>query len=203
MLLKRIFRLFIGFFTIATGTQLTLHSELGMNPWATFHQGVAMNTALSFGQVSQLTGLVIILLSLLIKIRPGIGTVLNMIAIGLFIDLISYFHLLPTATTPVWRIAYLIAGLIVFNYGIYIYLSAQLGAGPRDGLFVGLSKITGKTVTVIRPMIEVTVLLIGILLGATIGVGTVVNALLGGWILQRIFAFHKFEPKSKAVPAKI
>lgn len=197
MTIRKLVQLFLGFFIIAIGTVLNLKSNLGMNPWGAFHQGVALNTPLSFGQVSQLTGLIIILLSLFIKIRPGIGTILNMITIGIFVDWIQKTNFIPTPNTLPLKFMYLLVGLFIFNYGVYLYLSTELGAGPRDGLLVGLVKITGKTVTTIRPMIEITVLTIGVLLGATFGIGTIVNALLGGWVLQRIFSFHNYTPKSK------
>lgn len=197
MTIKKLAQLFFGFFIIALGTVLNLQSNLGMNPWGAFHQGIALNTPLSFGQVSQLTGLLIIALSLFIKIRPGIGTVLNMITIGIFVDWIQKINLIPIPESLIVKLTYLLIGLFIFNYGVYLYLSTELGAGPRDGLLVGLVRITGKTVTTIRPMIEITVLTIGVLLGATFGIGTIVNALLGGWVLQRIFSFHNYTPKSK------
>lgn len=194
--MKKYLKLILGFIVISLGTNLTLHSNLGMNPWGTFHQGISLISPLTFGQVSQLTGLVIIALSLFIGIRPGIGTVLNMILIGIFVDLIEKFNLIPSPDALWIKFAYLFIGLFIFNYGVYLYLSVNLGAGPRDGLLVGLVILTGKTVTLIRPLIEITVLTIGILLGATYGIGTIVNALLGGWILQRIFKFHNFVPTS-------
>ncbi len=194
MRLKAIPKLLIGFFVIAIGIQMTILADLGMNPWGTFHQGVAKITPLSFGQVTQVTGLAVIIFSLFFKIKPGLGTVLNMLFIGAFVDFIKFFGLVPQPNALAFKILYLLVGMFLFNYGVYVYLSCRLGAGPRDGLLVGLVKITGKTVTTIRPLIEITVLVIGIILGGTFGIGTIINALAGGWMLQQIFDFHKFSP---------
>lgn len=191
----RLPKLVLGFIIIAIGTNLTLYANLGLNPWGTFHQGVTNITGLTFGVVSQLTGLLIIILSLTIKIYPGIGTLFNMYFIGLFIDIIDRLNIIPKVDNLTVRIVYLLIGTILLNYGIYVYISCLLGAGPRDGLLVGLVKITGVSVSIVRPAIEITILVIGILLGGTYGIGTIVNAIGGGYILSTIFKLHNFNPK--------
>lgn len=193
---KHLPRLILGFVIIALGINLSLYADLGTNPWGTFHQGVSRITPLTFGQVTQLTGVVIILLSLIIKIYPGIGTILNMLFIGLLVDWMDALNLISTPDSMAMKIVFLIIGTFLFNYGVYIYLSCELGAGPRDGLMVGLVKITGKSVSVIRPIIEVTIVIIGIFLGGSYGIGTVINAFGGGYVLNTIFDFHKFNPKA-------
>lgn len=195
---KTIFRLpklMFGFIIIAIGINLTIYANMGLNPWGTFHQGISSITGIRFGTVSQLTGIVIILLSLLIKLYPGLGTILNMIFIGYFVDLFDKIQLIPIIDTLPFRIIYLLSGTFLFNYGIFVYLSCELGAGPRDGLLVGLVKMTGLSVSVMRPIIEVTIVAIGIFLGGSYGVGTLLNAFGGGYILNVIFNFHKFNPK--------
>lgn len=197
--LKRTFnhlpKLFLGFIIIAIGTNLTIYANLGLNPWGTFHQGVSNITGLTFGVVSQLTGILIIMLSLTIKIYPGIGTLFNMYLIGVLIDLFDKLNFIPEANDLVSRFVYLIVGTLLLNYGIYVYISCLLGAGPRDGLLVGLVKITGVSVSIIRPAIEITILIIGILLGGSYGIGTIINAVGGGYLLNVIFKIHKFNPK--------
>jgi uncharacterized membrane protein YczE len=185
----------LGFIIIAIGTNLTLYANLGLNPWGTFHQGVSHITGLTFGVVSQLTGILIIILSLTIKIYPGIGTLFNMYFIGVLIDLFDRMNFIPQTSNLGVRFIYLILGTLLLNYGIYVYISCLLGAGPRDGLLVGLVKITGVSVSVVRPVIEITILLIGIMLGGSYGVGTVINAVGGGYLLNAIFKLHKFNPK--------
>ena len=193
--IKQLPRLMIGFVIISIGTILTLHSNMGLNPWGTLHQGISVQTGLTFGLISQLIGIVIIVFSLILKIYPGVGTVLNMIFIGFFVDLINNLNLIPQTDSLIIRTLYLLSGTFLFNYGIYIYLSCQLGAGPRDGLLVGLVKITGISVSIMRPIIEVTVVVTGIVLGGSYGVGTLLNAFGGGYILNSIFKFYHFNPK--------
>ncbi|GAB6106866.1 YczE/YyaS/YitT family protein [Fusibacter bizertensis] len=194
--LLRLPKLMLGFIIIAVGINLTIYANMGLNPWGTFHQGVSNITGIRFGTVSQLTGIVIILLSLFIKLYPGIGTILNMIFIGYFVDLFDQLHLIPLPDTFTIRTIYLLLGTLLFNYGIFVYLSCELGAGPRDGLLVGLVKMTGLNVSIMRPIIEVTIVAIGILLGGSYGVGTLLNAFGGGYILNTIFNFYKFNPKA-------
>ena len=188
-------RLMLGFIIIALGTNLTIYANLGMNPWGTFHQGVSSITGLSFGLVTQLTGIIIILLSLFIKIYPGIGTLLNMFFIGFLVDSFDVMHFIPQSDLISVRTVYLILGTFLFNYGIYVYMSCGLGAGPRDGLLVGLVKLTGLSVSIMRPIIEVTIVITGILLGGSYGIGTLLNAFGGGYILNAVFRFYKFNPK--------
>lgn len=188
-------KLILGFIIIAIGINLTIYADMGLNPWGTFHQGVSAITGLKFGLISQLTGVLIIALSLFIKIFPGIGTLLNMYFIGFLVDLFDGLSFIPIPDSMSIKVVYLIIGTIMFNYGIYVYLSCELGAGPRDGLLVGLVKLTGINVSVMRPIIEITILVTGIFLGGSYGLGTLFNALLGGSILHYIFLFHKFNPK--------
>lgn len=193
--LKNLPKLMLGFIIIAIGINLTLYADMGLNPWGTFHQGVSAITGLKFGVISQLTGVLIITLSLFIKIFPGIGTLLNMYFIGYLVDLFDGMAIIPLPDTYILKILYLVIGTFLFNYGIYVYLSCELGAGPRDGLLVGLVKLTGINVSIMRPIIEVTILITGIMLGGSYGIGTLFNALLGGSILHYVFLFHHFNPK--------
>lgn len=188
-------KLMLGFIIIAVGINLTIYADMGLNPWGTFHQGISAITGLKFGLISQLTGVLIIALSLFIKIYPGIGTLLNMFFIGFLVDFLDGLSIIPMPETTFIKVLYLVIGTLMFNYGIYVYLSCELGAGPRDGLLVGLVKLTGINVSVMRPIIEITILITGILLGGSYGLGTLFNALLGGSILHYVFTAHKFNPK--------
>lgn len=190
-------KLFAGFLFCALGVTLMLTAGIGMNPWGTFTSGLVNVTGLSFGRLSQLIGFTIILGTLFMRIYPGIGTVLNMFFIGFFIDLIkSSGYITQPGSFPTQMIMCL-TGLTVFSIGVYLYISCGLGAGPRDGLMLALIRITGKSVSIIKPAIEITVIVLGILLGGPIGIGTVLVALLGGKFLDVIFDAMKFDPKEK------
>lgn len=195
-IIKKLPKLFIGFVLCSLGITLMLTANIGLNPWGTFTSGLVSITHLSFGRLSQLIGLSIIVLTIPLKVVPGVGTILNMIFIGLFIDLFKSFGFLVQPSTFFTQLLMCLVGLVIFSYGVYMYISCGLGAGPRDGLMLSLIKITGKSATVIRPAIEVTVTFLGFILGGPLGIGTVLVALLGGKILDVIFTLHHYDPKS-------
>lgn len=194
-MIKKFIRLLLGFFLVALGIFLMRQSHLGLNPWGTFHDGVSKLSGLRYGTVTQLTGLVIILLSLILKIKPGVGTILNMILIGQTINLIEILDFIPLANNIILRFVYLIGGLWLLSFGLYYYMTAKLGAGPRDGLMIGLVKLTPFNVTLIKTTIEISALLVGYLLGGAVGVGTIIAALLSGVFLNTILVWRNFDPK--------
>lgn len=193
--IKKIPGLLLAFVICAYGLAQMKNVNIGMSSWATLNLGIAFKTGIGYGKASQLIGLAIILFSLSLKIYPGIGTILNMYFIGLLVDIIDKYNLTIIPENNILKIVALFWGLIVLSYGIYSYLRFELGAGPRDGLMVGLVKITGISVRYIKPLIEITVLLIGFLLGGTIGIGTIIVTFSGGYVLDEIFKWKNFNPQ--------
>ncbi|PAB58632.1 hypothetical protein CCE28_14210 [Anaeromicrobium sediminis] len=193
--MKKLPSLFIGFFLCAYGIAQMKGANIGMNSWGTLNLGLVNKFAVEFGRVTQIIGILVILFSLTLKIYPGMGTILNMYFIGMFIDMIDKVHIIWRPETYPLKVVSLFLGLLIFNYGVYFYIRQELGAGPRDGLMVGLIKITGLSATYIRPAIELTVLVVGYLLGGIVGIGTVIVTLCGGYILNKIFVFNGFDPK--------
>lgn len=193
--IKKIPGLLFAFLFCAYGIAQMKNLNIGMHSWATLNLGITNITDLKFGFISQLVGLTIILISLLLKIYPGIGTLLNMYFIGLFIDIIDKYHLTLVPENYFLKFFLLFLGLGIFSYGIYSYLHYELGAGPRDGLMIGLVKTTKISVKYIKPSIELTVLIIGVLLGGTVGLGTIIVTFSGGYILDLMFKWKKFNPK--------
>ncbi len=179
VLATRLALLVAGLFLFAYGITMTLGSGLGLSPWDALHQGLSRHTPLSFGQASIAVGGVIILGSALLRVRPGLGTVCNMVLIGACIDLLAAMHLtLDARQAPVLlRIALHLAGVAVVGLGSALYLKAALGAGPRDSLMLALSRLLGVRVGIVRALIESSALALGFLLGGTIGVGTLLFAL--------------------------
>lgn len=195
-IIKKLPKLFFGFLLCALGINLMLTAGIGLNPWGTFTSGLESITHLSFGKLSQLIGLLIIVLTLPLKIVPGIGTILNMIFIGMFIDLFKSLNFMVQPSTFILQLIMCIVGLSILSYGIYMYISCGLGAGPRDGLMLALIKITGKNATVIKPTIEITVTILGLILGGPLGIGTILVALIGGKFLDIIFTMNSYDPKA-------
>ncbi len=169
-----------------------LRAGVGLGPWDVFHEGVALRSPLSVGQAIVATGLALLAFAALVaRIRPGLGTVLNMLQVGLWVDLFLGSSLIPRPDGW-WSGAALFAlGLVLNGMATGLYLSAGLGAGPRDGFTLGLARLVGTTVARARTLVEVTVLLTGWALGGTVGVGTLVFAFTIGPQMQawiRVFA---------------
>lgn len=192
--LLRWLRLFGGLWLFGTGIALMVNARLGLAPWDVLSQGVALRTGLRIGTVTMLVGAVVLLLWFLIRERPGIGTVANIVLIGQAINLT--LPLLPEFESVPIRFLELLLGMLVLGLGSAFYLGARLGAGPRDGLMLGLHRRTGWSIRVTRTVIEVCALTVGWLLGGTVGVGTIVLALGIGPVVQ--FMIRLVDPRSAA-----
>jgi uncharacterized membrane protein YczE len=168
-LTQRLIRCTCGLALFGVGINMFVAGNLGLAPWDVFHQGVSEMIDVPLGLVLEATSLVVLLLWIPLHIRPGLGTILNALEIGLVV----YFTdgLLPTTDALAARLAYVIGAVLVIAVGSAMYIGAGLGSGPRDGLMLGLAQ-RGISVRVARTVIEVTVLVFGLLLGGTIGVGT-------------------------------
>jgi len=186
-MLKRLFFLFWGLFLYGIGIVMTVKSNLGTGPWDAFHLGITNHLPLTMGQVSQLTGVIIILVSFILGVKPGLGTIANMYFIGLFIDLIMESNLINTPHNLFYQLLLLLGGVIVIGWATFFYLSAAWGAGPRDGFMLGAIIKTGWPVWKIRTVIEVTVSIMGYLLGGPVGIGTLIVAFTLGPSIQWAF----------------
>ena len=172
---RRLAQLYAGLVLYGASMALQIRAGLGLDPWDVFHQGVAEHTGLSFGTVVIITGVVVLLGWIPLRQRPGIGTVSNVIVIGVAVDVM--LALLPAAGSDPVAVAMLLAGVGLNGVASGAYIGAGLGPGPRDGLMTGLVARTGGSIRVVRTSIEVTVLAVGAALGGTVGLGTVVYAL--------------------------
>ena len=178
---ERIARCVLGLAVFGIGIALLIDANLGAAPWDVFHTGVAELTGLAVGQVTIITGVVLLLLWIPLGETMGLGTILNAIEIGLVVDVM--LPLLPEPDLLVARTAMMFGGVVVIAIGSGLYIGAGLGPGPRDGLMTGFAK-RGISIRVARTSIEVTVLAIGIALGGAIGVGTAVFAIGIGPLVQ-------------------
>lgn len=185
---KRIIFLFWGLFLYALGIVMTIKSNLGTGPWDALHLGIVNYLPFTMGQVSQLTGLVVIALGWAMGMKPGWGTILNMYFIGFFIDLLMGGNWVSIPGSWLGRVAILLGGVVVIGWASYFYLTAALGAGPRDGFMVGSVHKTGWPVWKVRTLIEASVAVMGYLLGGPIGVGTLIIAFTLGPSIQWSFS---------------
>ena len=179
---RRLGQLLVGLFLYGFTMALMVRSGLGLDPWDVFHDGLARRTGLSFGQVVIVVGALVLLLWIPLRQRPGIGTVLNVVVVGLAADLGLDWVAQPDGSW--WRIALLVAGIVGNGFAGALYIGAALGSGPRDGLWLGLVRRTGGSVRRWRTVVEVTVLSAGWLLGGSVGIGTVLYAMTIGPLVQ-------------------
>jgi uncharacterized membrane protein YczE len=191
-LVRRLTQLYAGLVLYGVSMALLIQSNLGLDPWDVFHQGLANRTPFSFGVIVILVSVVVLLLWIPLKQWPGIGTISNAIVIGLVVD--GALLLIPQQTQWPLRIAFMLGGVVLNAVATAAYIGARFGPGPRDGLMTGLVRKTGKSVRLIRTAIEVTVLAAGWLLGGTVGIGTVVYAFGIGPLV------HLFLPKLAIAP---
>jgi uncharacterized membrane protein YczE len=183
-----------GLFVFSLGIICFLESRLGLPPWDVLHQGIAKRTPVSFGVANELVGVIVLLVAWRLGARVGIGTVGNAVLIGFFIVLLQPLHgVHRLSELPLTgRIALLAVGLVLFGVGSAFYIGAGLGAGPRDSLMLVGARRTGVRVGAVRAAIEISVLVVGVVLGGRVGIGTVVFAALIGpaveasfWLLSR------------------
>ncbi|NLK63685.1 MAG: hypothetical protein GX289_01175 [Tissierellia bacterium] len=196
--LKKLIQLIIGLFLYALGLVLCIYANIGLAPWDAFGIGVSKVTGISYGNVSIITGiLILVVLVLIFKEKIGFGTIFNTILIGAFADLIINFKIIPYMTKFFSGIIMLLAGQIVICYATYLYIDVGLCSGPRDTLMVALGKrFPNIPIGLVKSSIEGTVLLIGWLLGAKVGLGTIIYVFSIGFTLQTMFKLLKFDVKS-------
>jgi uncharacterized membrane protein YczE len=178
----RTLRLFTGLFLFALGVVMTLRAELGISPWDVLADGIELNTPLSFGQAVIAIGAALIAVSFFFNVRPGPGTIANMIFIGLFADMLLATDIGGGLDDGhlVTRLAVLLGGVAVIGLGSAFYIGAQLGAGPRDSLMVSVATRTNLSVRLSRTLIEGSALIVGIILGGSFGIGTAIFAVTIG-----------------------
>lgn len=166
---QRLTRCIVGLALFGLGISMFVTAELGLAPWDVFHQGVSRHTGLSLGWVIEIAGFVLLLLWIPLHQRPGVGTILNAVEIGLVVNLIGDH--LPSTDRLIPRLAYVVGAVTVIAIGSGLYIGAGLGTGPRDGIMVGLAS-RGYSVRMTRTVLEAVVMAVGITLGGHIGVGT-------------------------------
>lgn len=194
-------RLLLGLFGFALGVVLTLRASLGISPWDVLHDGLSIQTPLSFGMAVIAVGLVLLLLSLAAGIKPGPGTVANMLLIGVFADLMLATGLgdgLHDRAIAI-RLPLLLAGVAVIGLGSALYIGAQMGAGPRDSLMVAVATRFGVRVGVARAIVEGSALVAGILLGGQVGPGTVLFAVAIGPSVDVSFRLFRMDSAGRTV----
>ena len=179
---ERVVRCVAGLFLFGLGITFFIRAELGLAPWDVFHKGLSEKLDVPIGNVIIGVGVLLLLLWIPLKQKPGLGTILNAIEIGLVVNLTK-----PIVGHPdhiVGRLGLMVAGLLIVAFGSALYIGAGLGPGPRDGLMLGLSE-RGISIRLARTCVEITVLIAGVALGGPVGLGTIAFTFGIGPMVQR------------------
>jgi len=179
---RRLAQLFLGLFLYGWSMAMMIRSTLGLDPWDVFHDGIVRRTGLSFGSVVILVSVAVLVLWIPLRQWPGLGTLCNAIVVGLATDV--GLLLMPAPDALEVRLPLLVTGVVANGLAGALYIGSQFGPGPRDGLMTGLVRRTGRSIRLVRTGLEVSVLVIGWLLGGLIGIGTVLYALAIGPLVQ-------------------
>ncbi len=188
----RLARLLLGLATFGAGEALLVVSDLGNSPWTVFAEGFGEQTAIGVGAATVVLSVLVLLAWFALRQTPGLGTILNALLVGVLLGLV--LELMSTPDALVWRYALVVAGIALVGAGSGLYLGAQLGAGPRDGLMIGLHRRTGVSVRFVRTALEVAVVVAGVVLGGTAGIGTLAFAVLIGPAVQASLLLMRTAP---------
>jgi uncharacterized membrane protein YczE len=181
-LARRLPQLYVGLFLYGVSLAMMVRGALGLAPWDVLHSGFVRHVPMTLGQAVVLFSFVVLVLWVPLREMPGLGTISNAVVVGLSAD--ATLAVLDRPDGLVARIALMVGGVVLCGLASALYIGAQLGRGPRDGLMTGLSRRTGLSLRLVRTGLEVTVVVIGLLLGGVLGLGTVAYALAIGPLTQ-------------------
>lgn len=178
---RRLTQVVVGEVIFGIGSGLMVVSDLGLSPWDVLHQGLARQLGLTVGSWTIIVSFIVLIAWLPLRERYGIGTLLNAIIIGVMIDVT--IAVVPTPSETLWAAALMIGGIVIVGVGSGMYIGANLGPGPRDGLMTAVAR-RGPSIRLTRVVLEVSVLIVGVLLGGTFGIGTILFAVGIGPLVQ-------------------
>jgi uncharacterized membrane protein YczE len=195
---RRLPQLVVGLLLYGASLAMMVRGALGLAPWDVLHSGFIRHVPMTIGQAVVLLSFVVLLLWIPLREKPGIGTVANAVLVGLAAD--ATLAVLAEPDSVVLRVGLLVGGLVLNGLATALYIGSQLGRGPRDGLMTGLARRTGLSLRLVRTALEVTVVVIGLLLGGALGLGTVVYALAIGPLAQLMLPWWTVEVAAPQVP---
>jgi uncharacterized membrane protein YczE len=200
---RRLVELVVGLAIYGASMGMIIRGELGVIPWDVLHTGLIQHIPVTFGQMSIMVALVVLLIWIPLRQMPGLGTIANAFLVGIAADLT--LAILPPTGELAARVALLLSGIVLNGMATAMYIGSQLGPGPRDGVMTGLSRISGRSIRFVRTAIEVAVVAFGWALGGAVGPGTVLYAVAIGPLAQLMLPWFIVElrlpvPHSHDVP---
>lgn len=178
----RFLKLNIGLFIYGIGIAMMVHASIGLAPWDVLAQGISKQTGLTFGQSTIAVSVMVLFAWIPLKVKPGIGSILNAVLLGVFADF--WLPLMPQLDSYLARLAWFVLGLIVISFATGLYISCGMGKGPRDGLNTGIAQRFKLPFWQARSIVEVLVVLIGFSLGGQVREGTLIFAFAIGYLNQ-------------------
>lgn len=175
---RRVFQLLVGLVLYGAGCALTIEAGLGVDPWTVFAQGLSIHTGIGIGWITNIIGFFVLLLWIPLRQKPGVGTIANILLVGTSMQFV--LAIFPPVEGTLVQFAVLMGGILLVAVASGLYIGAQFGPGPRDGLMTGMNARLGWPIWVCRAIVELSVLIVGWLLGGTVGIGTVLFAVLIG-----------------------
>ncbi|MFG3016207.1 YitT family protein [Streptomyces cinerochromogenes] len=197
---RRLAQLLAGLALYGLSMSVLVRAALGVNPWSVLYEGLQRHTSLSFGTLSALVGVLVLLTWIPLRQKPTLGTFANVLVLACASDLGLF--LIPADLGLPGRICLLAAGILLNGFSVAVYVGARLGPGPRDGLMTGASSLTGGSIRLVRTLLEAAVLAAGWLLGGTVGVGTLLYALLVGPVTQFFLPWFAYRGTGEPAPVR-
>jgi len=189
--IKTFSRLMLGLFIFGFALALMIKAHIGIPPWDVLGQGISKTFGISFGQATIVVSAIVLLAWIPLKVKPGLGSILNALCIGIFVDL--WMPYVPTFDNYFANLLMFILGICTVAFATGLYISAKLGSGPRDGLMIGTQRTLGWPLWLVRTIYEGTVLTVGFALGGQVREGTLIFALSIGYLMQSSMKFFKIQ----------
>lgn len=197
---RRIAQLLVGLFLYGAGSALTIEAGLGVDPWTVFAQGLSVRTGIGIGWITNIVGLCVLVLWIPLRQKPGVGTVANILLVGTSMQVV--LGVVPPMSGFAAQLATLLGGILMVAVASGLYIGARFGPGPRDGLMTGMHARLGWPIWLCRALVELSVLLVGWLLGGTVGLGTVLFAVLIGPLVHVALPLLDTRRRTTIVPAE-
>jgi uncharacterized membrane protein YczE len=193
----RLIKLVVGLFIYGIGVALLVHAAIGIAPWDVLAQGISLQSGITFGQATIVVSVLVMLMWIPLRVRVGLGSVLNAILIGIFADIV--LSVLPPMTLYWQQLSMFVVGLLTVAYATGLYISCGMGKGPRDGLMIGLASKLQRPFWQVRTGVEIIVVTAGFLLGGQVREGTLIFALSIGYLNQLSLRFFGLADRSGRV----